>query len=115
MKDFKEYISKNVEVITESGCWIWLLRINTGGYGVFGYKDGMASKNARIHRKSYQVFVGDIPEGMHVLHTCDVRCCCNPAHLWIGTHKQNMADKCAKGRHRNRYTGKDKSLNHKRH
>lgn len=37
--------------------------------------------------------------GVHVCHTCDVRRCINPDHLWAGTHKLNQEDKVAKGRH----------------
>lgn len=49
-------------------------------------------------RVSYEVSFGDIPNGLHVCHHCDVRCCINPSHLFLGTHKQNMEDKVNKGR-----------------
>lgn len=50
------------------------------------------------HRVSWRAFVGPIPDGFDVLHHCDVRCCTNPEHLYVGTHQQNMDDKARRGR-----------------
>ncbi len=86
--------------IAESGCWEWMLQKDRGGYGrmkiQMGSRDRFRFTSA--HRYAYEIFVGPIPEQMHVLHRCDNRSCCNPAHLFIGTHQDNMRDMHAKGR-----------------
>ena len=86
------------EVVTETGCWIWTAATykSSGGdlYGNFqidGALDG-------AHRAAWRLFVGPIPEGMHVLHRCDVSLCVNPAHLFLGTNQDNVDDKMRKGR-----------------
>lgn len=83
-----------------SGCWLWDGAVEVGGYGVMkvGKKADDSYRQERAHRLAYEHFVGPIPAGMLVCHRCDVRCCVNPAHLFVGTHQANMDDMYRKGR-----------------
>lgn len=80
--------------VTESGCWIWIGSLNKGGYGQINVDHTMIN----AHRASWVVHRGSIPDGMSVLHACDVRCCVNPDHLFLGSHNDNMRDMKGKGR-----------------
>ena len=55
------------------GCWLWGGAWTGAGYGHF--------RGERAHRVSYRHFKGEIPEGAHIHHRCEVRCCVNPEHL----------------------------------
>jgi len=75
-------------------CWEWRAARHKSGYGQFKY--GGAMKQA--HRVAWELINGPIPKGIWVLHHCDNPGCVNPAHLFLGTHQDNMADMDAKGR-----------------
>jgi hypothetical protein len=79
-----------------NGCWEWLGGRDRKGYG----KYTMYRKDLRAHRMSYQLFNGPVPDELCVLHTCDNPPCCNPNHLFLGTHLDNAKDRDLKGRWR---------------
>ena len=82
----------NKKTVSVSGCWNFTGSKDKNGYGVFGFRQ------RRIHRVSYEFYVGKIPDGLFVCHKCDNPSCFNPDHLFLGTPKDNMIDKSIKGR-----------------
>lgn len=90
----QERFEQSISRVPESGCWIWTAALNRGGYG----KVKVDGKDNTAHRWSWVLHNGPIPNGLNVCHICDVRACVNPAHLWLGTHKDNNDDKIRKGR-----------------
>lgn len=75
----------------ENGCWLWRGAQSSAGYGACGYRDIPGERTA--HRVSWHLHRGPIPDGRMVLHTCDVKLCVNPEHLYLGDGKDNASDR----------------------
>ncbi len=82
-------------VVKTETCWLWTGRPNRYGYG----RRTHLGRSQTAHRISWLFAFGPPPDDKLVLHTCDVRLCVNPAHLFLGTHNDNSDDKIRKQRH----------------
>lgn len=76
-----------VSVGHESGCWIWEGSRSPAGYGLISV-DG---RYRPVHRVAYELFRGEIPDGLVLDHLCRVPACCWPSHLEPVTHGMNVA------------------------
>ncbi len=89
--------SAAVTKLDAKSCWPWRGGKNGDGYGAIKV-NGVEMK---AHRYAWILANGPIPDGLHVLHSCDNPPCCNPSHLFLGTIADNNRDRHAKGRSKN--------------
>lgn len=83
----------------EGGCWTCDTAYKTrAGYLHLQITENGVQYAFKVHRFSYEHFIGPLPEGKYACHKCDVRWCCNPDHLFPGTQSDNMQDMVKKGR-----------------
>lgn len=85
---------RGYQVNEQTGCWEWQGQIWDNGYGVikcFGRMRG-------AHQLSHELFLGPVPDGLEILHSCDNKRCVNPDHLSAGTHARNMQEAWERGR-----------------
>ena len=87
-------------------CWLWTGGANNKGYGVIS-KGGHVSRKMLTHRLSYELAYGPIPAGMAVCHRCDTPLCLRPAHLFLASQAENIADMWQKGRQAGQFTADD--------
>lgn len=66
--------------------WLWQGSLTSAGYGHVT----LNGAQVYVHRLVYKHMVDDIPAGLEIDHMCLVRHCCNPAHLDVVTHSENM-------------------------
>ncbi len=100
-KSLMDTFNENTEKAGDE-CWLWTGRLQNRTnpehepYGM--YKRRCSKKHGLAHRLSWELHHGAVPVGLCVLHRCDVRLCVNPAHLFLGTVKDNQQDMTRKGR-----------------
>lgn len=92
-------LESKIERIPFSDCW-WFIRHQVkGGYSYVEY----GGKREMAHRAAYRLWKGVDPGNLLVCHQCDNPCCVNPAHLFLGTAKDNAQDRDRKGRANRRF------------
>lgn len=96
-KDLSTSFHEKIMPEPNSGCWLWTGAIQNKGYGHIGNKT--RGEHLLAHRVSWMLYHGPIPDGLCVLHKCDVTYCVSPDHLFLGTQADNLADMRAKKRH----------------
>jgi hypothetical protein len=89
---FWRYVERTDDI---DACWLWLGTRDKDGYGNFRTAH---STSTRAHRFAYRTFIGPIPPGLMVLHSCDTPACVRPGHLRLGTGRDNAADMVERGR-----------------
>lgn len=88
----------------EKGCLLWPLAVDKGGYGKISCyferigKDKRRNGTIKTHRLAYLLKHGEIPNDLHILHSCDTPSCVNPDHLRVGTHQENMTERTVRGK-----------------
>lgn len=97
----EEFWARVDKVAGKDGCWPWTGGKSKGGYGSIR---GRYRAHLLPHRVAFFFETGTDPGAAQVCHTCDNPPCCNPAHLFLGNHEINMADKASKGRARGRFS-----------
>lgn len=95
--DAMESIRRRTTLNKATGCWEWAGVTNRFGYAQAFY----GNKRYMAHRLAALAAFGQFDPMLQVCHRCDNRKCCNPAHLFLGTRRDNERDKVAKGRHQN--------------
>jgi len=105
----KEKLGKRTEFDPQSGCIEWQGATTTHGYG-------QLSMNGEIfytHRLSYEIYKGEIEDGLQINHRCHNECCVNPEHLYMGTQQENVRDAVVEGEYVSNFGIGDEHFNSK--
>lgn len=105
-RPIEQRIAENASV-DDSGCWVWQGHRSPDGYGLIGV--GRNNTMLRVHRVTFERLIRPLREGEIVCHRCDNPSCCNPEHLFAGSHGDNMRDMSLKGRATNQHGGQQQT------
>lgn len=95
-----ERFNEKYIIDAQTRCWNWIANISSNGYGIFhwGCKENGQDINVVAHRAAYILLKGEIPADRLLRHKCNNSKCCNPDHMELGTHMDNMRDRDLAGR-----------------
>lgn len=88
-------------IVIDGDCWIWTGAVKSAppdNYGRITTKRDGKARTLLAHRVSYEAFVGPIPDGLMLLHSCDNPPCVNPEHLRPGTNLENLQEAVQRGK-----------------
>lgn len=88
--DIKARLLAGVDTTDPEKCWTWQGSTKPQGYGNIGLLVNGVKATHRVHRVSYETFVGPIPEGLTLDHLCRNRACINPGHLEAVSLRENI-------------------------
>ena len=88
----KEHFETRMDKVGD-GCWLWVGAVDSNGYGAVKVN----GKRRSTHRVAFELYKGPLPEGTVACHTCNVKPCVNPDHLYAGSRSDNMRDFLALG------------------
>jgi hypothetical protein len=93
------YLQKAINnyTVNTQGCWIHQGPKQNQGYAYISKQRGTKVDKYLAHRLSYALYKGTVPDNLLVLHTCDVKSCINPEHLYLGTKSDNGKDTAKSG------------------
>lgn len=100
VKSLEERLWTKVRRSDDADCWPFTGNRMPRGYGriVVGSRSQGNRRTLLAHRAAWELTNGPIPDGMAICHKCDNPSCCNPSHLFLGTHLDNMRDASQKNR-----------------
>jgi Autographiviridae endonuclease len=107
---------KRVIILGPDDCWLWTLFLDKDGYGQVRWVQRYGRQVVKVHRVVLELELGRFLEkGEQANHTCNQPSCCNPAHIYLGTQQDNIADTNRQGRARGRYSRKETLIHEERH